>query len=151
GGVSAAVALHDNSIQAEKDAAVQLARIHLLFQGAKCALRQNRACAREPRSLHGGTQILTDLLSGSLRRLKGDFAGVTVGNNDVGGAMADIVALDEAAKIDGELRFSQDRGGLLDVVEALDLLDTDIQQVDRGASKSEQGTRQCGAHQCEFN
>src|SRR4029078_5508567 len=37
------------------------------------------------------------------------------------------------------------------VIEALDLLNRDIQQTDRGAFETEQGTRQCGAHQCEFH
>src|SRR6476620_5191382 len=89
GGVGAAMALHDNAVQAEKNAAVQLARVHLLLQRAKGALRQYGAEPREKRSPHGSAKIFADLLSGSLGGLQGDVAGEAVGHHHVGGARSE--------------------------------------------------------------
>ena len=47
GGVGSTVALDDDAVQAKKNAAIQLARVQLLFQRAKRALRQHRSKASQ--------------------------------------------------------------------------------------------------------
>src|SRR5512137_2602555 len=49
GRVGSAVAFDDDAVKPKEDTAIQLARIHLLFEGAECALRQEGTDASKER------------------------------------------------------------------------------------------------------
>src|SRR5512144_2485381 len=151
GGVGAAMALHHNAVQAEENAAVQLAGVHLLLQRAKGALRKYGAEPSEKRPPHGSAKIFADLLSGSLGGLQGDVAGEAVGDHHVGGAMTDIVAFDKATEFDGQRRVLQRGVGGLDLIQSLDLLDADIEEADGRPLHAEQSPRHGRSHQRELD
>ena len=54
-GIGSTVALDGDAVEPKEDAAIQLARIHLFLECAKCALGQDRAEASQERPPHGGT------------------------------------------------------------------------------------------------
>src|ERR1039457_2772186 len=131
-GVGPTVAFDDDAVKPKKYAAIQLARIQLFLESAEGALRQEGTGASKQRPPHGGAQILADLLSGSFGGLQGDVAGEAVGDHHVDHAVANGVALDETMIIDGKGRILQRCRRLLDFPQALDLLDPDIEEPDRG-------------------
>src|ERR1700680_525734 len=90
--ISAAVALDDDTVEPEKDAAVRLARVHLLPQRAERVARQDVAEPREQRLGHGALELLAELAGGAFGGLERDIAGEPLGDHDVDGALADIVA-----------------------------------------------------------
>src|SRR5581483_1337013 len=95
-GIGAAVTLDDHAVEPEEDAAIGLARIHLLAQCAKCLARQQETELGLPGAAHGRAQILPDLPRGPFRGLERDIAGKALGDHDVDRTLADVVALDEA-------------------------------------------------------
>src|SRR6476660_5089420 len=149
--VGPAVALHDNAVQPEENAAVQLARVHLLLEGTKGALGQRGAGASEKRPPHGCAKIFADLLSGSLGGLQGDVAGEAVGDHDVRSAVADFVALDKTAKFDRQQRVLERGIGGLDPVQSFDLLHADIEEANGRPLHAEQRPRHGRAHQSKFD
>jgi len=61
--------------------------------------------------------------------------------------MEDIVALDEAAIVDGQRRHPQHRGGVFDLLDALHLLDPDVEETDGWLLGAEQRTGHGGTHE----
>src|SRR3546814_13304985 len=65
-------------------------------------------------------------------RLQRDIAGETVCDDDIGLAHGDVVAFDEADKLERRILYAtQDLGRRLDLVMALGILDADIEQIGR--------------------
>src|SRR5262245_54552816 len=91
------MALHDDAVQPQEDAAIRFTDVHLLAQPGESPLRKHVADARHQRSAHGSSQILSKLPDGSLRGLQRDIAREALGYHHVDRALADVVALDEAA------------------------------------------------------
>ena len=146
-GVGAAVALDDDAVEAEEDAAVRLARIHLVAERAECAARQQVAEPGRQRAVHLALEDLAELAGGALGRLERDIAGKAFGHHHVDRPLADVVALDEAGIFDlRPLTFAQDAAGLAHLFEPLDLLDADIEQPDRRPLEAEQHPRHGAAH-----
>jgi hypothetical protein len=85
---------------------------------------------------------------GSLER---DIAGEPLGHHHIDGALAEVVAFDEADILDRQLEFPQLPSGFLDLFDSLDLLDPDIEQAHGRSLDSEQTTRQCLAHDGEVH
>ena len=128
-GVGAAMALDDDPLQAEKHAAINGARVHTPTQFLKGAARQQIAEFGEERAVHRLPEIGGDLLGCAFGRFQGDVAGEAFGDDNVNVATADAVALDKAGV--GQARqvgFSQDLRSFLDLLDALDLFRTDIEQ-----------------------
>ena len=112
-GVGAAMALDDDAVEAEEDAAVGFARIHLLAQRLERRARQQIAEPRRPGAVHGAAQILRELARGAFRGLERDIAGEAFGHHHVDRALADIVAFDEAVIVEmREMAIAQNAPGL---------------------------------------
>ena len=92
-------------------------------------------------------QIFADLLGGALGGLQRDVAGEAFGHDHVDRALAEVVALDEAVIVEvRQVRLAQDAAGLLDGLDALDLLGADIEQPDGRPLEVEDDARHGGAH-----
>ena len=92
-------------------------------------------------------EVVGELPRGALRGLERDIAGKAFGHHDVGLALADIVAFDEADIFDVRRRlFAQDAAGLAHGFESLDLLDADVEQADGRPVEIEQHARHGAAH-----
>src|SRR5690606_25583430 len=127
--IGATMALDDHAAHAEKDGAVNRARVHLGLERAQGLTRENSPKLAEPVHAQGVGEIRSDLARGSLGGLQGDIAGEAFRDDDVHGALAKIVSLDEAV-IDevGAAALGQDPASFLYGLKALDLLGTDIEQ-----------------------
>ena len=149
---AAAVAFHDDAIQAEKHAAIGLAHVHLLAQALEGAPGEHITDLGQQGAAHRGAQIFADLAGGALGGLQRDVAGKALGHDHVDRAFADVVALDEAAIVERfQIGFAQKEPGLLDLLLALDLLDPDIEQPDRRPLRAEHGSRHGGAENGEVD
>src|SRR6202047_3350061 len=74
-------------------------------------------------------QIFRYLIGRAFRGLQGDIAGEAFGDHDIDRSLANVVALDEAPVVEiWQTGLAQQAGGGLDLVDALDFLDPDIQQ-----------------------
>ena len=110
----------------------------LCFSTSKAALGEQRAELGDAGELrHGLAQVGADLPGGAFRRLQRDVAGKALDDHDVDDALADLVALDEAAIVErqAELGLLQPGVRLLDLLVALDLLDADVEQADASAAR----------------
>src|SRR4051812_19423724 len=129
--VRAPMALDHDAVKAEEDAAVDLARVHLLAQRVEGLPGEEIADLGGPGPGHGAAQVLADLLCRALGGLQGDVAGEALGHNYVHGALAEIIPLDEAVIGEvREVRLAQEAARLLDDLDALDLLGADIEEAD---------------------
>src|SRR5690606_34006891 len=122
-GIRTAMALDDNAVQAEKHAAIDLARIHLFTQHVEGALCENITNLGEEAAGDRLTQQRADLAGGAFGRLQRDIAGETFGHHDIHRALADIVTLNETAIIDGaEICLADQPSGLANLFLTLHLL-----------------------------
>ena len=146
-GIGAAVALDDDAVEAEKNTAIRLARIHALAQFPKRRARKKVADPRTQRPRHRALEIFGHLPGGAFGRLERNVAGKAFGDDDVDRAFADVVAFDEAVIIEArQFLLAQDGGRLAHRLEALGLFDADIEQTDARAIEAEQDARHGGAH-----
>ena len=146
-GIGAAMALDDDAVEAEKHSAVDLAWIHLVLQCRERVAGEQIAELGEQRPAHGVAQIFAKLFGGSFGSFQGDIAGKAFGDHDVHGSLADVVALDEADIVEiAAIRLAQDAAGLAHLLEALDLLDPDVEEADRRPFEVEQHPRHGAAH-----
>src|SRR6195256_1426967 len=136
--VGAAVALDDDAVEAEENAAIRLARIHLLVERAERAARQQVAESPDQRTVHLALEQLAKLAGGALRGLERNVSGKTFGHHHIHRPLADIVALDEAEILElRPLASAQDLPGLADSLEPLHLLHPDIEEPDRRPIETE--------------
>ncbi len=150
--VGAAVAFHHKPVEAEKDRAVDLSRIHLLAQMVECGFGEKIAYAGHQRAAHGGAKILRDLARSALRGLERDVACKALGNDHVHRALAEIVALHEAVIVEvSERRVAQDLACLAHLFLPLHLLDADVEQPDGRFFEVIQRTRHGRAHHGEID
>src|SRR2546430_16694561 len=91
-GVGAAVALDDDAVETEEDAAVRLARIHLVAERAEGAPRQQVAEPGRERTTHLALEDFAELAGGAPGRLERAIAGKTVRDHHVHPPLADVVA-----------------------------------------------------------
>src|SRR6202040_736871 len=127
--VGAAMALDDHAVKAEKHPAVDIARIHLGLQCREGMARQKIADLRYKIAAKRFAQIFRYLIGRTFRGLQGDIAGEAFGDHDIDRTLANIVAFDETPVVEvWQTGLAQQAGGGLDLVDALDFLDTDIQQ-----------------------
>ena len=141
------MALDDDAVEAEKHAAVDVARVHLLAQRLERLAGEQIADARHQCAAHRLLEVVADLLGGALGGLERDVAGKTFGHHDIDGAASQIVAFDEA--VVGEtrqMRLAQDARGGFDLFDALDFLDADIEQPHGRALEIEHDMRHRRAH-----
>ena len=146
-GIGAAVALDDDAIETEEDAAVHLARIHLVAQRRERVARQQVAELGAPRPAHRALEQCRELTRRAFRDLDRDVAGKSFGDDDVDHALADVVALDEADIL--EIRqacLAQDAAGVAHLLQPLDLLHADVEEADRGPLEIEHDARHGAAH-----
>src|SRR6185436_16387505 len=130
--IRVAVALDDDAVETEENAAVRLARIHLLVERAECAPRQQVAELPDRRAVQLVPEQLAELAGGALRRLERDISRKSFGHHHVHRPLADIAALDEAEILElRPLTGAQDLPRLADLLEPLHLLHTDIEEPDR--------------------
>src|SRR6185437_10442827 len=95
----------------------------------------------------GLAQIFGDLPRRSFRRLERNVAAETLGHDDIRGAAADAVALDEADVVElRKVHGAQQLRGLANLLAALDFLDPDVEQAYRGPIEVEQDARHGAAH-----
>ena len=94
--VGAAMALDDDAVEPEEHAAIDVARIELAADGVERPARQHGAQHREEVGLQRIAQIGANLPRRAFGGLERDVAGKAFGDDDVDGALADVVALDEA-------------------------------------------------------
>src|SRR5690606_19265435 len=105
----------------EKDAAIDLAGVHLLPHAVESALGQQVADPGGPTAHDRLPEIIRDLTGRALRRLERDIAGEAFGDHDIDDPPADVIALDETVIIDRvEIGFAQQAAGLLDLFLTLD-------------------------------
>ena len=149
--VGAAVALDDDAVEAEEDAAIDPARVHLRAQPLEGVAGEQVADAGQQRPAHRRAQIAGDLPRRALRRLQRDVAGEALGDHHVDRALADIVALDEAEIV--EIAAGRPRAACWpasrDLLQALDLLDADVEQADGRPLDVEERARHGRAHHGE--
>src|SRR5690606_2452073 len=91
--IGAAVALDDDAVEADEDAAVHGSRVELLAQCRKGAAGEKIAEPRHQGPRHGVAKVLSDLPGRPLGRLQRNVAAEPLGDDDIHGSLADVVAL----------------------------------------------------------
>ena len=123
------MALHDNAVEPEEDRAIVIVGIELNAQQVQRRLGKQEARLRSEAGGEGAAQQIGDEARRALHRLERDVARKAVGDDDVGLAAAESVALDEAVERQGQMAGgAQPGGGVLDLVGALHLLGADVEQ-----------------------
>src|SRR5580700_2699077 len=123
------MALDDDAVETEKNAAIRLARVHALAQFPERRARKQVADPRAQRARHRAFEIFSHLPGGAFGGLERNVAGKAFGDDDVDRAFADIVAFNKT--VISEARqglLAQDGGRLAHRLEAFGLLDADIEQ-----------------------
>src|SRR6185437_9285168 len=140
------MSLDDDAVKSQENPAAG-ARAHF---GAHCGDRlagEQEAYSRHEIVVHGVAHILTELPCGALGCLQRDVAGETFGDENVDGALAQIVALDEAliAHV-WQVDFPQNAPSRLNLLDPLDLFGPDIEETHRGRVDVEYNSRHRRAH-----
>ena len=113
-GIGPAMALDDDPVEAEEDAAIGLARIHLVTQHLECIAGEQITDPRAQGPRHRAAQIRGELPRGSLRGLDRDVAREAFGHDHVDISLSDFVAFDKAHILEErQVRLAQDAAGLL--------------------------------------
>ena len=105
----AAMALHDQAVEAEEDRAIMVVRIEMVAQQFGRRARDQEADLRADRAGEGALQQVGDEARRALERLQRDIAGKAVGDDHVDVAARQLVALDEA--VEAHVRDSRPRAG----------------------------------------
>src|SRR6478735_1098559 len=138
-GIGAAMALDDDAVEAEEDAAVHTARIHLFAQHVEGALGEEVADLGKQRARHCSAQILTDLPRCTFGRLQSNIAREAFGHDAVDGTLPQVVAFDEAIVLERvDVGLTEQAPRFLHLFLALDLFYPDIQQANRRTLDLEQ-------------
>src|ERR1700678_2055303 len=140
------MSLDDDAVKPQKDAAAGPRAYFGAHRGDRLAGEQE-ADARHEIVAHGLAHILTELPCGTLGRLERDVAGEAFGDKNVDCALAQVVAFDEApiAHV-GQVGFAQYAPCRLHLLNALDLLGTDIEETHSGRVDVEYNSRHRRAH-----
>ena len=129
-GVGAAVALHHQAVEAEEDRAIVVVGVEVDLQQVERGPRQREAGLRPKRALEGAAQQVGDEARRALGGLERDIAGEAVGDDDVDVAARQLVAFGEAVEAERQVvRLAQQRGGVLELVGALQFLGADVEQL----------------------
>ena len=106
------------------------ARVHSFLEHGKSATREHRAELGRQRRGHGFLEIDADLFGRALGGLQRDVAGKALDHHHVGRRVPDLIAFDEADIFGADVDLLQPAVRFPDLVDALDLLDADIEQPD---------------------
>src|SRR5579883_3016598 len=125
------MAFNDNTVKAKEYSPVDSARIHLGLHPCKGMAREQIADFRKNITAERLAHILPHLTGRAFRCFYGDVAGKAFGDNDIDCSLAYIIALNESM-IDEiwQLPLAQQARRGLNLIDALDLLDANIQQTD---------------------
>ncbi len=146
------MALDNDTIEAEENAAIDGAGVQLGANGVQRPAGKQSADLAHQRRGHGIAQISPDLPGRALCGLERNVAGEPFGDHHIDGALAQIVAFDEAlVGKSGARSFGKDLSGVLDPFIAFGFLDTDVEQPDGRAFDVEQGPRQGRAEDREID
>ena len=141
------MALDDDAVETEKNAAVGPARIHLLPQLPERRTREQVADPGAERAAHGAPEVFANLARRALGGFQRDIAGKALGHDDVDRALADVVALDKAEILEaGQFFVAQHAAGFAHLFEAFRFLDADIEKADARPFDAEQDARGRGTH-----
>ena len=94
--VGRTVALDDNAVQSEENAAIGFVGVQLVAQQLEGGSGKQITDPGAPRSRQRGAQEFADLPRRALGNLDGDVAAEALGDDDIGRTLADAVALDKA-------------------------------------------------------
>src|ERR1700733_4542061 len=104
------------------------------------------------RTRHCTFEVFADLAGGALGGFKRNVAGKAFGDDDVDGALADIVALDEPQIVEaGQFFFAKDTTGFAHLFEAFGFFDADVEETHTGTIKAEQNPRGGSSHDREID
>ena len=146
------MALDHDPVQSKEHPAIGLVRIQLVAQFPECISRKEVADPGAPGARQRGAQKLVDLARRALGGLQSNVAAKSFGDDHVGRALADAIALDEADIIElRQVHRAQQFGRLADLLVALDLLDPDIEQADGRPLEVEQHACHRAAHHCHLH
>src|SRR5690606_4775634 len=148
---SAAMALNDKAVQAEKERTIGCPRIELARQYLEGAARKNISDARQERTRHCLTQIINHEPRRALCRLERDVTGVTIRHHHIDRALGDVVAFHETVELTGEMRAAQYLCRALYILRPLDLFLTDIEKPDGRLLQIEKDTCKRLAHRGELH
>ena len=150
-GVGAAMRLHHHTIQPQHHRAVVAPRIEPFAQPIQRRAQQQIGQPGGEAAAEHLAQQVADQLQRALAGLQRDVAGEAVGHHHVGGAGGDVVALDEAVELRGDMAGAQRLGGAPQRVVALQLLGADIQQADGRRGQAKHGAGEHVAHDGELD
>ena len=120
--IGAAMRLHHHAVQPDHHRAVVAPRIEPLAQPLQPRPGQQVGEPARPAVGEHLAQQVADQPQRALAGLQRDVAGEAVGDDHVGGAGGDVVALDEAVELRADMAGAQDFRGLAQRVVALQLL-----------------------------
>src|SRR5208337_5482873 len=127
--VRTAMTLDDHAVKAKKHSAIDIARIHFGLQRREGMTRQKKAKLRHEIMAPRFAEILRHLAGGAFRRLEGDVTGESFGDHDIDRPLANVVAFDKATVVEiRQAALAQQARSRLDLIDALDFLDTSIEQ-----------------------
>src|SRR6516164_4656554 len=141
------MALDRDAAQAQKHCAVVAARIATHPKLFERAARKEVADPCRQRVAKSRLEELGEKLGRTLGCLDGDIAREAVGGDDIDGPRSNIIALDEAIKLDRGLRQTQPCASGANGVIPLQVLSADIEEPDRRLEQTEDGPREYVAHQ----
>src|SRR5947208_17009045 len=128
-GVSAAVTLYHDAVEAQENTSVGLARIHLARERAESPPRQKVTEPSRHRAIHLLLEVLAQLTRGAFGSLEGNVAGKAFGHHHSDGRLADISTFAEADIFElRRLTRTQPLTCLAHGLHALHLLHADLEQ-----------------------
>ena len=150
-GVGAAMRLYHDSVQPDHDGAVITPGVEPLTQPVEARPRDQIGDLGGDAAGEHVPQQVADQLQRAFAGLQRDVAGEAVGDDDVGGAGGNVVALDEAVETRADVAGAQDFRSLADSIVAFHFFHADIQQTDRRGGQAEHGAGKGVAHDGELD
>src|SRR5262249_55647583 len=148
--INSAMAFNHHASQSEQHSAVRLLGVKLVAQLFECPSRQQVAELGQQGARERRSQELVDLPRGALGCLQRDVAAEAFRDNYVCGSLAYAVTLDEADILQlRQVHPAEQFRRLADLLVALYLLNTDVEQADGGPLEVEQDARHGAAHHRE--
>ena len=145
------MALHADPVQAQQHGSIVTARIDAHAERVQRRPGEQAPQARQGRGRQCLFQELTEQHGRAFGGLQRDIAGEAVGDDDVDGAGADVVSLDETVKADGQVGPLQGGGGVLDGLVALEAFGADVENADRRLLQAQDVAREDLAHDGELH
>src|SRR5207248_11545930 len=140
-----------NPTQPEKDGTIIPSRVASHPELAESAAGKQVTDPRRQGMAERGLEKFTEKFGHPFRRLDGDIAGKSIGDDDIYGTRSNVVPFDKAVKVDRRDGVPQSRARAADGVVSLEILRTYVEQPHSRLDQTQNSSSENITHQRELD